>query len=232
MLRSTGAGDHYVGRCARQGERWSSHPRQSDAAPCLTLFARPQFSATGLDACLARRNDSTLRIDAQTDVVSEIARLRAWIDREAAAVAETLNDRPSTPDDYTGGWVEHESCVGSSTLYTNTWCGRHPGVKIGRPCAQNSPRCCLLPRPCGPMQRPGGKRLKTSSKNSSGRKPQRAKSGTDWPLSATLMRRRDALQSTIDETAGRIAQGTGGDCRRTLPILGLVKPSPSVPLLS
>lgn len=36
-----------------------------------------------------------------------------------------------------------------------------------------------------------------------------------------LLRRRDALQSTIDETAGHIAQRNGGDCRRTLPVFRL-----------
>ena len=37
----------------------------------------------------------------------------------------------------------------------------------------------------------------------------------------TLMRRRDALRFTIDETARRIAQEYGGDCRRTLPVFRL-----------
>jgi len=37
----------------------------------------------------------------------------------------------------------------------------------------------------------------------------------------TLMRRRDALQFTIDETAGCIAQENGGDCRHTLPVFRL-----------
>jgi hypothetical protein len=37
----------------------------------------------------------------------------------------------------------------------------------------------------------------------------------------TLLRRRDALQFTIDETAGRIVQENGGECRRTLPVFRL-----------
>ena len=36
-----------------------------------------------------------------------------------------------------------------------------------------------------------------------------------------LMRRRDALQLTIDETAERIAEENGGDCRRTVPVFRL-----------
>jgi hypothetical protein len=36
-----------------------------------------------------------------------------------------------------------------------------------------------------------------------------------------LMRQRDALQSMIDETARRIAQENGGDCRKTLPVFRL-----------
>ena len=83
-----------------------------------------------------------------------------------------------------GDWWITKSCVGSSALYTNMWLGRQPGAKISRPCAQNWQHCCLLPRPCGPTRRPGGQRLKTASKNSSDRKPQRAKSGRDWPQSA------------------------------------------------
>jgi hypothetical protein len=36
-----------------------------------------------------------------------------------------------------------------------------------------------------------------------------------------LVRRRDALQSTILQTAGRVAQQYRGECRRTLPVLTL-----------
>ena len=46
-------------------------------------------------------------------------------------------------------------------------------------------------------------------------------SDTTGPTPGTLMSRRDALQSTIDETAGRIAQQNGCDCRNTLPIFRL-----------
>jgi chromosome segregation ATPase len=36
-----------------------------------------------------------------------------------------------------------------------------------------------------------------------------------------LVRRRDALQSQIDQTAARMAQDIGGECRRTVPVLTL-----------
>ena len=69
-----------------------------------------QSAATDLDACPVRRNDSALRVDAQTHVVSEIAGLRVSIDIEAAAVDKTLSDHPSTSDDDYPRWglVDHK----------------------------------------------------------------------------------------------------------------------------
>ncbi|MEO6857553.1 MAG: hypothetical protein ABI323_03070 [Solirubrobacteraceae bacterium] len=51
-----------------------------------------------------------MQIDAQTHVVSEIARLRASIVPEAAAVDKSLNDHPSARDDDYPPWgrVEHQ----------------------------------------------------------------------------------------------------------------------------
>jgi hypothetical protein len=36
-----------------------------------------------------------------------------------------------------------------------------------------------------------------------------------------LVRQRDALQSQIEQTAARMAQDSGGECRRTMPVFRL-----------
>jgi hypothetical protein len=177
--------------------------------------------ATDLDASPVRRHDSTLRVDAQTHVVSEIARLRVSIDREAAAVAKTLNDRPFTSDDdYPGGWVEHKELTRQlDALHEHV--ARAPSRSQDRP-ALRAEFATLLSF---------AKTLRTDAKTwrkafedgliELERKETAAREERERLAAEreTLIRRRDALQFTIDETAGRIAQGNGGDCRRTLPLL-------------
>jgi hypothetical protein len=169
-----------------------------------------------------RRNDSTLRIDTQTHVVSEISRLRASIDREAAAVAKTLNDRPSTPDAYTGGWVEHKELRRQlDALHEHV--GRAPSRSQDRPALRAEFATLLsfaktLRTDAKTWRKAFEDGLKELERRETAAREERERLAAERE---TLMRRRNALQFTIDETAGRIAQGNGGDCRRTLPLFRL-----------
>ena len=169
-----------------------------------------------------RRNDSTLRIDAQTHVVSEIARLRASIDREAAAVAKTLNDRPSAPDAYRGGWVEHNELRRQlDALHEHV--AQAPSRSQDRPGLRAEFATLLsfaktLRTDAKTWRKAFEDGLKELERQETAAREERERLAAERE---TLMRRRDALQFTIDETAGRIAQGNGGDCRRTLPLFRL-----------
>jgi hypothetical protein len=170
------------------------------------------------------RNDSVLRIDAQSHVVSEIARLRVSIGREAAAADKTLNDHPSrADDDYPRwGWVEHQELSRQLDALE-----QHVARAPSRSKDQQDLRAefaTLLPF---------AKTLRIDAENwriafEEGLKELEAKEIAAREererLAAereTLLRRRDALQFAIEETAGRIVQKNGGDCRNTLPLFRL-----------
>jgi hypothetical protein len=164
-----------------------------------------------------------LRVDAQTHVVSEIARLRASIDREAAAVAKTLNDRPSTSDDdCPRGWVEHKELRRQlDALHEHV--ARAPSRSHDRLTLRAEFATLLsfaktLRTDAKTWRKAFDDGLKELERKETAAREERKRSAAERE---TLTRRRDALQFTIDETAGRIAQGNGGDCRRTLPLFRL-----------
>jgi hypothetical protein len=164
-----------------------------------------------------------LLVDAQTHVVTEIARLRASIDCEAAAVAKTLNDRPSTSvDDYPGGWVEHRELRRQlDALHDHV--AQAPSRSQDRPALRAEFATLLsfaktLRTDAETWRKAFEDGLKELERKETAAREQRERTAAEREM---LMRRRDALQLAIDETAGRIAQWNGGDCRRTLPLFRL-----------
>lgn len=137
-------------------------------------------------------------------------------------MAETLNDRPSTPDDYTGGWVEHKELRRQlDSLHEHVV--RAPSRSQDRPALRAEFATLLsfaktLRADAKTWRKAFEDELKELERQETAAREERHRLAAERE---TLMRRRDALQSTIDETAGRIAQGTGGDCRRTLPLFRL-----------
>jgi hypothetical protein len=181
-------------------------------------------AATDLDACPVRRNDSAVGVDAQTHVVSEIARLRVSIGREAVAVDKTLNDHPSTSDDDypRWGWVEHKELSRQlDALHEHV--ARAPSRSQDQPDLRAEFATLLS---FAKTLRTDAVTWRTAFEDGLKeleRKEAAAREERERLLAErmTLMRRRDALQFTIDETAGRIAQENGGDCRNTLPVFTL-----------
>ena len=180
-------------------------------------------AATDLDACRARRNDSALRVDAQTHVVSEIARLRLSIDREAAAVHKTLNDHPSASDaDHPRrGWEHKELSRQLDALHDHV--ARAPSRsqdqrELRAEFATLLSFAKTLRTDAETWRTAFEDGLKELERQETAAREERERLAAERE---TLVRRRDALQSTIHETAGRIAQKNGGDCRNTLPLFRL-----------
>lgn len=165
-----------------------------------------------------------MQIVAQTHVVAEIARLRVSIDREAAAAEKTLNDHPSaSDDDYPRwGWVEYKELSRQLDALRGHM-ARAGSRSRDRP-ALRAEFATLLPfaktlrvdaetwraaLECG---------IKELERKETAAREERERLARER---AALTRRRNALQLTMDQTAGRIAQENGGDCRRTLPVFKL-----------
>lgn len=173
-----------------------------------------------------RRNDSALGVDAETHLGSEIARLRVSIGREAAAVDETLNDRPSASDVRypRSGWVEHKELSRQLDALHE-----HVARAQSRSQDQRELRAELatllsfaktLRTDAHTWRTAFEDGLKELEQQETAAREERDRLAIELE---TLMRRRDALQSTIFETAGRIAQNNGGDCRNTLPVFRLAE---------
>ena len=114
------------------------------------------------------------------------------------------------------------SCAANSQLYENVWLWRRIGTKVRRRCVRSSRPCCPSPGRFRPMRITGAQRSKTRSSNASGGEPPHCASRRDrLPSASSLRERRDALQSTILQTAARMAQQNRGECRRTLPVFTL-----------
>jgi chromosome segregation ATPase len=171
-----------------------------------------------------QRNDSALRFDAQTHVVSEIARLRVSIDREAVAVDKTLNSHPSTSeDDYPRwGWVEHKELSRQlGALHERVVRARSRSqdqLALRAELATLLSFAKTLRTDAETWRAAFEDGLKELERQETVARQERERLAAEREA---LMRRRDALQFAIDETAGRIAQENGGDCRRTLPVFRL-----------
>jgi hypothetical protein len=176
---------------------------------------------TDLDTCPVRRNDLALQVDAQTNVVSEIARLRVSIERKAAAVDTTLNDHPSTSqDDHPRwGWAEHREL--RRQLAGLHECVARAGSRNQDQLALRAELATLLSfaktlRTDAETWRAAFEDgLKVVERQKTATRDERERLGAEREV---LMQRRDALQLTILETAERIAQENGGDCRKTIPV--------------
>jgi hypothetical protein len=166
-----------------------------------------------------------LRIDAQPHVVSEIARLRISIAREAAAVAATLNHHPCVPDDDDdrgSGRVGHGE-LSRQLDALRAHVAQAPSRSRDQPDLRAEFATLLsfaktLRADAETWGTAVEDRLKELKRMQTAALEERDRLAAERE---TLMRRRDALQFTIDETAGCIAQENGGDCRHTLPVFRL-----------
>ena len=171
-----------------------------------------------------RRNDSALPVDAQTHVGSEIAWLRASIGRAAAAVDRTLNDHPSASDDDYPRWggVEHRELSRQlNALHEHVARAPSRSQDQLQLRAEFATLVCFaktLRTDAEAWRAAFRDGLKELEREEAAAREDRERLAAEREC---LVRRRDALQFMIDETAGRIAQESGGDCRRTLPVFRL-----------
>jgi hypothetical protein len=157
-------------------------------------------------------------------VVSEIARLKGSIGRETAAVQTALKDPRSAPagGDPRWGWAEHEELrrqLGALDEHVAQAPARSQDPPDLR--AEFATLLCFattLRIDAESWRAAFEAGLRELEREERAARGERERSAVER---AMLMSRRDALQSTIDETAARIAQENGCDCRNTLPVFRL-----------
>jgi chromosome segregation ATPase len=165
-----------------------------------------------------------LGVDAQTTLISEIARLKAEIDRAAAATEITLAvDRWASAD---------EGPRSASAEHTEL--SRQLGAlreRVARAEQRNEGPGALRAELAtllffaGALQadaegwRAGlEEHVKVLQRRRTAARHEQERLAAEHE---DLVRRRDALQSTILQTAARVAQQYRGECRRTLPVFTL-----------
>jgi hypothetical protein len=160
-----------------------------------------------------------LAVEIETQLDCEIARLRLAIGREATAVGEALTHDPSSSDGH--GTQHTELSRQLRALH------EHVAQAPSRSEDQRDLRADLatllsfaktLRTDAEAWRAALEAELKALERQQAAALEARKRLAAERE---TLKRRRDALQFTIDETAGRIAHDYGGDCRCTLPVFRL-----------
>jgi hypothetical protein len=163
-------------------------------------------------------------IDSETNVVSEIAQLDASIDRVAVATERALADhQPARDDDgQRSSLSEHkELCRQLAELGERVALAKHRNED---PRSLRAELATLLFF-ARTLQADADRWVSAVEEEAGELERVRiAARGEQASLVADrekLVRRRDALQSTILQTAARIAQQNRGECRRTVPVFTL-----------
>jgi len=163
-------------------------------------------------------------IDSETNVVSEIAQLEVSIDRAAVATEIALADHhPARADDGQRSSVaEHsELCRQLAELGERVALAKHRNED---PRSLRAELATLLFF-ARTLQADADKWVSAIEEECEGLERIRIDERRDQAGSAAerekLARRRDALQSTILQTAARVAQQNRGECRRTVPVFTL-----------
>jgi hypothetical protein len=165
-----------------------------------------------------------LGVESETDVVSEVAQLRVLIDREAAATGMTLTDSPAASEDDGRRWgaVEQEELhrqLASLREYVACALSRNedPGA-LRAELATPLSFAKTLRTDAETWRAAREEALQELELQEDVARQERERLAAKRE---ELVRRRDALQFTIDETAKRVAHENGGGCRRTMPVLAL-----------
>jgi hypothetical protein len=159
--------------------------------------------------------------DAQADLVSDIARLKVAIDRPAEATEVALGGRPPASGDE-GVWAEHKELtrqLGALRERVDLAERRNEG-----PRALRAELATLLFFATALQADAENWRSALQDQTEELERQRTAARNERERLAAereNLVRRRDALQSTILQTAARVAQRYRGECRRTVPVFTL-----------
>jgi hypothetical protein len=164
-----------------------------------------------------------LGAEPQPSAVSEIARLRAAIDRAAAATEFTLAGHlPASSDDDPRSLAEHNELSRQLKALRERLAlaeDRNEG-----PLALRAELATLLFF-AGTLQADADRWRSAGEERGKELRRQRAAARKQRESLVAerekLARRRDALQSTILQTAARMAQQSRGECRRTVPVFTL-----------
>jgi hypothetical protein len=165
-----------------------------------------------------------LRVDAQTNVVSEIAGLRVSLDREGAAVDTALAKRPSMSEDGypRREWAEHKELsrqlVGLRERVARARSRSQDQLALRAELATLLSFSKTLRADAENWRAAFEDGLKVLERQETARRQERERLAGEREA---LLQRRDALQFTIAETAERVAHENGGDCRRTIPVFRL-----------
>jgi hypothetical protein len=162
-----------------------------------------------------------MAVHPQSDVVSEIARLRGLIDRAAAATEMTLGHRFAAPDgdDPRSPGADHrELCRQLAALRDRV---AHVEDENEAPPAVRAELATLLffattlQADADAWRAELEERLRAFARQRAAEEAERARLAAER---AALVRLRDVLQVSIVETAERMARQNRGECRRTLPV--------------
>lgn len=196
------------------------------ARTCVFALDQRCCAASSLTRLRCGDTMCALKLDARPDVVSEIGRLRVSIGRQAAAVDEALNDHPSACEaDYPRwGWAVHKE-LRRQLVALDEHVDRAPSrARDERDLrAEFGTLLCFAKTLRGDAEAwraalEGG--LREVERKETAERKERERLAAQRQR---LVRRRDALQSTIHKTAGHIAQESHGDCRNTLPVFRLAE---------
>jgi hypothetical protein len=179
---------------------------------------------SSVDAHSVRRDNPSLNADAQTDLVSEVARLRASIDRTAAATGITLAGHPpaSADDDPRSPPAEHkELCRQLTALRERVALAEHRNegpIALRAELATLLSFARTLQADADNWRSALEEQIEELERQKTAARKQREKSAAEHEK---LVRRRNALQLTILQTAAGMAQQYRGEWRRTVPVLTL-----------
>jgi hypothetical protein len=170
--------------------------------------------------------DLSLADELQKDVVSEIARLRAAIAGEAATTDRMLNDHPlaGQADWPRWGAPEHRELNRQLAALDE---------RVARAQARGDDRLLLraelatllsfakvLRADAEAWRRALPEGLEEVERRQAATRAERKRLAAER---AALVERRDALRGQISQTARRVAQDSGGECRPTVPVFALAE---------
>ena len=170
------------------------------------------------------RKNWRVGVNSQTDLFCDIARLTVSIDRAAAATEMALSERlPMSGDgDPRSPLVEHkELCRQLAALRDRVARAQHGSEEPRALRAELATLVCFaetLQADADIWHGALKQRIREFEQQRAAERQERERLAAQR---AQLVRRRDALEFAIGETAGRMALQNGGECRRTLPVFAL-----------
>ncbi len=168
--------------------------------------------------------ESGFASDVSDDLADEIARLRAAIDRDSAAIDVELNAHPSAVEPGYPRWghaAHHElgrqlaalrGSVARAVLQSRD------ELMLRAELATLLPFARTLATDASAWRAKLDDGLRYVERREAAARADRERAEAER---SALMRHRDALQSGIDRAAGRMERDNGADCRRTIPVFAL-----------